>query len=153
MTKTDRIGVGTSTVRMLVTLLSLAACRQDEPPTEPKPPQPSCDLRMLFASDGLAGVGCSGAICHGAGGPSIDLESAGLEDRLRDQPANPAGPCAGEVLIDSTDPANSLLLKKVNGTSDCGSPMPLTNLSAFTQDQVRCVTEYVELTAAQAHTN
>jgi hypothetical protein len=40
------------------------------------------------------------------------------------------------------------MLKKVNGMSTCGSPMPLTNRSAFTEDHLTCLQEYVRLLAS-----
>jgi hypothetical protein len=113
-----------------------------------QPAEPSCDVRMLFAADGLTGVGCSGAICHTPGVMSLDLQSDGLEQRLLNEPANPKGPCAGEKLVDGDKPDNSLLLKKISGKMTCGSPMPLTMPGALSEDQTRCIQEYVDLVAA-----
>lgn len=148
----------------LLTLLSVSACggeggsadsqdaqaaKSSKDAGAAKPPKPSCDVLGLFATDGLAGAaGCTGAICHTAGVMTLDLESEGLERRLLDEPANPEGPCKGEILVDSDKPDDSLLFKKVSGKSKCGSPMPLTNPSALTKDQVRCIQEYVEFVAA-----
>ena len=141
----------------LVMLLSTHACggndqQADSPDAQAaqpvQPAAPSCDVLMLFAADGLTEVGCSGAICHAVGVMSLDLQSDGLEQRLLNQSANPKGPCAGEILVDRDKPDNSLLLKKITGKSKCGSPMPLTKPGALTEDQVRCIREYVELVAA-----
>lgn len=138
----------------MLALLSTPACGGDAEPAEPQPTSqtqsaaPSCDVLALFATDGLSSVGCSGALCHNPGVSPPDLVSDGLEERLLDQPANSEGSCADETLVDSVEPANSLLLKKVNGTSACGSRMPLTNPSGLTADQLRCIEEYVELVAA-----
>jgi hypothetical protein len=139
----------------LLVLLVIGACGggDDEPvetgaPVEAGASETSCDVRALFATDGLTMVGCSGALCHSPGVSPPDLVSEGLEERLLDKPSNPDGPCADEILIDGDAPGNSLLLKKTGGMSTCGAPMPLTNPSGLTADQVRCIEAYVELVAA-----
>jgi hypothetical protein len=147
--------------RALLVLVVIHACgggddepmETDQPMEADAPMQPdasgsSCDVRELFATDGLTMVGCSGALCHSPGVSSPDLVSAGLEERLLDQPSNPDGPCAGELLVDADEPSNSLLFKKVGGMSTCGAPMPLTNPSGLSADQVLCIEELVELVAA-----
>jgi hypothetical protein len=113
-----------------------------------EPFQLSCDVHALFAADGLAGAGCTGAICHGVGGKSPDFGSPGLAPRLLDQPAAEDGVCAGQLLIDGEHPERSLLLTKLGNAPPCGSPMPLTNRSALTEADRDCIEEYVRLVAA-----
>jgi hypothetical protein len=92
--------------------------------------------------------------CHGAALKSsdLDLEAAGYTARLKDVPAKhgglmgaPACPM-GDKLIDSANPAESWLLKKVSSQEgDCGDPMPQgTGLAG---DQLKCVQDYVSCVA------
>lgn len=134
--------------RVALVTLALAGCGGGSEAADDSPAPPTCDVRALFATDGLAEVGCSGALCHSAGILHLDLESGSLEARLLDREADPEGPCAGELLVDSAAPQDSLLLRKVDGTSTCGAPMPLTNPSALTDEQVTCIEQYVRFVAA-----
>lgn len=159
MNRSPRRPGGNAACALLVLLVIYACGGGDDAPTEADPlmeadapmaadaSEPSCDVRALFATDGLTMVGCSGALCHSPGVTSPDLVSEGLEQRLLDQPSNPDGPCAGELLVDADEPSNSLLSKKIGGMSTCGAPMPLTNPSALSADQVRCIEELVERVA------
>jgi hypothetical protein len=103
-------------------------------------------------------------LCHYANMPNasppmpslgqLDLVSPNVEERLKDVPAkhveiiapNPVCP-SGDKLIDSANPANSWLLKKLRGQQgSCGDKMPQTStLTAFDQacleDFVYCVAE------------
>lgn len=102
--------------------------------------QPSCDVEaVLRASCGVTG-------CHSATHTTaeLDLDTPGVQARLIDVPAtyaditcpNPDGgalpvecipeTCVpGAKLIDLENPDRSVLLKKLAGTQDCGSQMPL----------------------------
>lgn len=108
----------------------------------------NCDVQAIFAADGLSGLGCTGAICHGGGGVSPDFQAPGLAMRLLDQPAAVDGPCDGELLIDSEHPEQSLLLTKLGNSPPCGSPMPLTNRDSLTESALACIEEYVQLAVA-----
>lgn len=87
--------------------------------------------------------------CHSQAAPlgMLDLESAGVSARLKDQAAkhadtaSPASCPSGDKLIDSATPSASWLLKKVsNQQGQCGTQMPPQGASA---DDVACVTAYV----------
>jgi hypothetical protein len=94
--------------------------------------------------------GCT--LCHGDALKSamLDLKTAGYSARLKDQPATHAeaqGPCpSGDKLIDSGNPAESWLLKKVAGAQGtCGTEMPPS--AALTGTDLKCVQDYVSCVA------
>lgn len=87
----------------------------------------------------------------------LDLTTAGVSSRLKDQPSThgdlPAGMntgCpTGDKLIDSATPANSWLLKKVlNQQDNCGLLMPQG--SELTADEKTCMQTYVNCVAGAA---
>lgn len=87
--------------------------------------------------------------CHNTTTPlgQLDLQSTGLAERLKDQPAkhaaidNPQGCPSGDKLIDSQSPSASWLLKKVSKQQGgCGTPMPPQGAS---DAEIACVTAYV----------
>lgn len=93
-------------------------------------------------------------ICHGAVLKSsmLDLEAAGYTARLKDQPAvhgdiAVAHTCpSGDKLIDSANPAESWLLKKVSSMDgECGDPMPQG--TGLMGDNLKCVQDYVSCVA------
>lgn len=78
---------------------------------------PDTVVTNLFATQ------CGSSSCHGAGAPTIDLVSEGVQDRLVDQESLA---CADQVLVSSSEPLMSYLLNKVTSEPVCGSPMPLS---------------------------
>jgi hypothetical protein len=87
-------------------------------------------------------VTCVGSGCHQAQGAAggLDFQSPGLTDRLIDAPASAT--CSGEVWIDSTEPAQSLIYTKLFDDKPCGLRMPLGGeLSA---EQSACVLAWIE---------
>lgn len=88
-------------------------------------------------------------ICHNGTSPlgQLDLESAGITGRLKDQPAkhagldNPQSCPTGDKLIDTANQSASWLLKKLTKQQGgCGSIMPPQGAS---EAEVACITEYV----------
>lgn len=106
-------------------------------------PPPSSCLQTILTSCNL---------CHGAQaaaiGANLDLRGNDVASRLVDEPATYMGvtdadQCVqGAKLIDSANPAESVLLKKVKGEQECGTPMPApTGLNAIDQ---ACVEAWIE---------
>ena len=95
---------------------------------------------------------CSNGVCHhGANAPGgLDLASPGVSARLVDQTAshlgaNPSSGCPrGDKLIDSANPQDSWLLKKLtlDAAASCGAKMPATGF--LTSDELSCLTGWVE---------
>lgn len=104
---------------------------------------------------------CQGSICHGTPGvaPTATLGS-GLDlfgpDRLASLmniPANYEGvvdtstcPNPPELRIDSANPANSLMIKKLLGTQLCGDPMPFAPVVIEEADK-QCIIDWVNMVA------
>ncbi len=87
--------------------------------------------------------------CHKKDVPlgELDLESAGVVARLKDQPAkhagvdNPQACPSGDKLIDSANQSESWLLKKVTRQQGgCGTAMPPQGAS---DADIACLTAYV----------
>jgi hypothetical protein len=79
---------------------------------------------------------------------NLDLKTAGLDARLKDQPAQhaglatPQGCPSGDKLVDSANQDASWLLKKIKSQQNgCGTPMPPA--LSLTADEITCVTTYV----------
>jgi hypothetical protein len=111
---------------------------------------PSCVSGLFSAPNGI----CSGSVCH-TGGPNagggLDLTSPGVVQRLLNQPATHEGVdldagtvmCPTVKLIDSSSPANSWLLTKVQSyTGNCGDSMPLASPVLSSADQ-KCLADWV----------
>jgi hypothetical protein len=71
---------------------------------------------------------------------TVDLVSPGVAERLIDQDALM---CEGELLVDSTDPARSFMLDKMNAMPRCGAQMPFLLPPLGARDRA-CVTAFVE---------
>jgi hypothetical protein len=94
-------------------------------------------------------------LCHGPALKSskLDLAAPGYTARLKNVPAvhgdlpkDKATCTGGDKLIDTTTPANSWLLKKIEGTQGtCGDAMP--NSGMLTPDQKKCLETYVACVA------
>ena len=98
-------------------------------------------------------------LCHtappGLKSSGLDLASPGFTARLKDIPAvhgdlgamMATAMCpTADKLIDTANPANSWLLKKIHGEQGtCGTPMPSTGM--LTADQKTCVETYVKCVA------
>lgn len=96
-------------------------------------PIPEC-VERTFASR------CADSGCHGPGTTQVDLISAGVVERMLDQPSSQILSCAGRTLI-ASDGTSSLLLDKLADPPPCGSRMPLRG-HVRTQD-MRCLHEWV----------
>lgn len=121
-----------------------------------------CDPTTDFPSAPDSPVGlfegaCGGSICHSpssSGAPpsgGTDLTSPGVAARLYDQAAI-AGECAssGALLIDSSSPAQSLMLLKVHDQQPCGDgmPVPYTEASKLPNEDLACIESWVNRIAA-----
>lgn len=78
----------------------------------------------------------------------MDLASPGVTERLVDVPATYAEVDSGDTcpsngrLIDSADPEQSWLLRKITGThGDCGSVMPAAG--SLTSDERACLESWI----------
>ncbi|HEY6562615.1 MAG TPA: hypothetical protein VI072_35350 [Polyangiaceae bacterium] len=85
---------------------------------------------------------CSGSACHSSAdsGTGLDLVSTAVAERLVGVPGSAA--CGDRLLIDPNDPANSLLLLKLDEPPPCGSRMPLG--SELTAEQKACVRTWID---------
>jgi hypothetical protein len=103
------------------------------------------------------------ALCHNNKGlmsSMLDISSPGFTGRLRNVAAKHGdlgmggGPMecpTGDKLIDTATPANSWLLKKIDGAQGtCGTPMPSTG--TLSADQKTCIHTYVSCVTGAAPT-
>lgn len=130
------------------------------PPTD-GPAEVLCDPTPIFADR------CGTGLCHGGGSPGnpppggADLfagtDAVTLGEALLNQPATyptdftdacPKG--APELLINSADPAASLILTKVQGgmAFACGEPMPTG--TPLTAAQIDCIDQWIRFTIQNA---
>jgi len=116
-----------------------------------------CDIDSAMAS-------CQGTICHGSPGTSgattlgggLDLFAVGRESSLVDQPATYLGvadiyDCPvddPELIIDSENPSESLILKKIRGTQSCGAAEPIAGMLSAADEG--CIADWVAAVAAAA---
>jgi hypothetical protein len=115
-----------------------------------------CDVTTAMTS-------CKGSVCHGdpASPPStlvgggLDLFTATRETDLVDAPAtykNVADPencpATPELLINSANPAASLMITKMSGGYSCGTAMP--QVGEITSADVQCITDWVTCLAGGA---
>ena len=111
-------------------------------------PATSCDAPTLyFKAADATGCGAPG-VCHDSAGVTfskLNLVDANPWQRLLNQPAmGVAGPkCIGMLLVDGTNRANSVILKRVSG-DDCGQDtlMPL-GVASPQKEAVDCITAWV----------
>ena len=101
---------------------------------------------------------CAASICHGDPGKTspdlangLDLFAPDVRTRLLDLPGHMHSSgydCTGEKIVDTANPAESLLIKAVDHTAQapCAIRMP-TTLDPD-PDQVQCITEWVNAVAA-----
>jgi len=89
--------------------------------------------------NGLFKARCVDGPCHNAdsNAGSLNLEADGLEARIVDVD----GLCMG-TLVNTADPASSLVYTKCLDTSSCGSQMPQTG-AKLTVEELQCVLDYV----------
>jgi hypothetical protein len=77
----------------------------------------------------------------------LDLSGDAVITRLKDVAAthkgvsNPTACVSGALLINSANPAESVLLKRVQGTQNCGTPMPFA--PGLTGDNLKCIQDWV----------
>jgi hypothetical protein len=105
-----------------------------------------CDWNKLMTKS------CWGIGCHGSDTPAamLDLQTAGAESRVLDVAASHAdildgsdvNCMAGELRVDSANPENSLMLKKVEGRHTCGSKMPVSPRMVDAND-IACIRAWV----------
>jgi hypothetical protein len=119
---------------------------------------PTC-VTQLFS---VASAKCSTAVCHLAGSTSnsLDLSSSNVAMRLINVNATHDGvdldgggvTCPTAKLIDTSTPAASWLLVKINGMQgSCGSQMPL--IGSITSTDKACLTNWVDSLASDAGTS
>jgi hypothetical protein len=91
---------------------------------------------------------CGGGSCHSNERATIgDFAIGRLQaEAMLDRPASEQG-CG--LIIDSADPAQSLMLTKVNGTypSDCGGPMPAPagrEERQLTDGDIDCLSDWLQ---------
>jgi hypothetical protein len=99
------------------------------------------------ACDGFAVLSghCSGGSCHGSPSPGTLSNFAFSEDSAKgfvDKQSTMCSATDNASLLDPEKPASSLIIKKANGSSSCGSQMPLggTPLSAA---DLSCLQEWI----------
>jgi hypothetical protein len=108
----------------------------------------TCDApTLVFQVDGMQG-GCNGAACHVQGGAfPPDLVSADVADRLVDVPSEGQF-CSGQLLIDSQNIENSLILKKLVADPECGDQMPF-GLDPLSDEKAQCIRTWIQSVVAQ----
>ena len=112
-------------------------------------PAADCDAPALYFRATDATTGCAAAgVCHDSVGVTfskLNLVDANPWQRLLNQPAMGVdGPaCKGMLLVDGTNRANSVILKRVSGDT-CGADtlMPLGAASPQ-KEVVDCITAWV----------
>ena len=105
-----------------------------EPMTEQFTENPlptGCVPQEIFARS------CLDSGCHNqaSSAGSLDLESAGIAQRILSQPAVI---CKGSLLVDPNAPLEGIFWRKMAGPVPCGAPMPLGK-PALTQDEKDCL--------------
>jgi hypothetical protein len=90
-------------------------------------------------------------VCHSTANKDsfggLDLSGDAVITRLKDVVAthkgvtNPPACVAGALLINSANPAESVLLKRVKGTQNCGTPMPFA--PGLTGANLKCIEDWV----------
>lgn len=132
---------------------------------EPGEPDPETDggvggssMAGAAGSDGAAGAGpvtggcdgfevlqlhCGNANCHGQANAAFG-GFASSPDAARDYidvESNAA--CAGQgAIVNTEDPGASLLVTKITGEAECGSPMPLGG-EPLTDEEIECLEEWI----------
>lgn len=92
---------------------------------------------------------CGSSSCHGSPDQAsvyLDLGSSPADAHTRLLDLEGTGPCAGQFIIDTANPEQSLLLTKLDTPAPCGLPMPVG--PALTAEETACVVEWT-LAAAQ----
>lgn len=123
------------------------------------PPDPPC-VATVFS-----GHGCTS--CHGGGstiieliGGGLDLSGSNLGARLSKTAAlyktqkNVANCKQGALIIDPAMPTQSILLKKVTNTQDCGDPMPqasASNPGGLMGADLQCIQDWIMSFGASAN--
>jgi hypothetical protein len=95
---------------------------------------------------------CATSICHDGAVNGLDLIAPGVDERVLDVPARGVDcSSSGLRIVDSRQPARSLLRLKLSETPPCGSPMPLgSGPSGLTPQQLGCLDAYVDTLAGTA---
>ena len=114
----------------------------DDTSLDDEPLPLGCDITVTLARNGCTQSGCHGRRYEG----NLDLASVGLADRLINTRSQTAA-CAGELLIDPADPANSLILKATNPTlhasgTVCTDRMPLER-DPMSDEDLACLDAWV----------
>jgi hypothetical protein len=102
-----------------------------------------CAIAAASVPDQLFREKCATSACHDASNPAggLDMVTAGLEGRLLDQMSSQ---CPGKILVDTTNPANSLMYEKVSRVpDDCGERMPFGG--ELTPAEIACVRDWIDL--------
>lgn len=79
--------------------------------------------------------------CHEGEDPAagLDLATPGIEERLVAQASHI---CPGRVRVVPGDPDSSFLVEKVDGSPECGLPMPMSE-QPLSQRELACVRSWV----------
>ena len=87
---------------------------------------------------------CTASPCHDSNAPKagLDLESPGIEERVRNQPSIQSD-CGERVLVVPGLARASFLMDKVLGThGECGDPMPIDD--DISLEEQRCLVEWID---------
>jgi hypothetical protein len=102
-----------------------------------------CNIPVADVPEQLIRGSCATSSCHDASNPAgeLDLSPAGIEERLIDKASTQ---CPAEVLVDSANPENSLMLEKVSSAMPgCGDRMPFGG--SLPPEEIACVREWINL--------
>lgn len=114
----------------------------------------ACDVNTAM-------YGCMGSVCHGQPGvqspvtlgAGLDLFRDDRETWLIDRPATYLGvsdtsncPDVPELLVDTKNPMDSLIIKKIEGRQSCGTPEPI--VGELSREAQQCITDWVLWLAA-----
>ena len=124
-------------IRIHVLAAALAwviGCDGGDGPAGPRPGPTECNVPVMFETT------CAASSCHSGTNPEggLDLGSPGVEERIVLVDGND---CFG-FFADPSDPAGSILYRKVASVPDCGSRMPLGGpyLSDF---EIACMNNWI----------
>jgi hypothetical protein len=108
-----------------------------------------CDAIAIFRDTNMM-TGCGNAACHDSDMPyaGLDLTADDLSG-LVDRPAasGATDQCGGMgMIIDGTNPADSLLILKLSTPAPCGLAMPFGTTGA-SEENIACITAWVNAQA------
>ena len=116
------------------------------PPDAPTVEEVTCDPIGVSAQERMA-TRCATDFCHSAETSlaSLNLDPPDIAARVYGVPSTT---CSGRLIIDPERPEESFLLNILSESPDCDRPrMPIAG-TPFTEDEVQCVTEWIEALVA-----